>query len=337
MTARTTILLLVTGLSLLACDGETGIEDTDETFGGGDTDNNDDDDDDDEEEEEIIPFDPVAVGVEFEAGLDPIFKSEFLIYRYQSAAETFLRPLVTLSVTNIDYFSLPAGSTEEDRNANRCQLLAEFDYVIDDTPPTALAFDYESGTGFLSESYQLNFFAEGAANIIGYSALLDETGEVVRDADGILVPSNNCQQIIDQGVYDQLDGMHLGIGFGPMSDFMRTELFDDYADFEEDQIDAIAGAYIAMNHPADNEDGYNFIPTNWNYMYYFAGEIEPDSAIDADGNAFDSVLVTVDPSSSNLEFSTPFDGNFVRVFPYWYEDFPNLDLDNMKAGAPAAE
>jgi hypothetical protein len=126
------------------------------------------------------------------------------------------------------------------------------------------------------------------------------------------------------------DGMHFGLGIGPLSSFMTTEYEDlDDWDASTDPYNH-ASQYIAMNHPDSSTSlGYDFIGYDFNGMFFG----QADMTICADGvcGGFkadaDDLLVGGD---HRLDVGSRL--AYVQGSAWWFEDFPRLDLDMMGSG-----
>ena len=100
--------------------------------------------------------------------------------------------------------------------------------------------------------------------------------------------------------------------------------------------------YISINHP--NEDGgYKFIGYDWTSSIFVAADSEECAELestDPDGNPVSEEycgLVETEEvdGGTNYVFGDVYDVvnpqyGYVQGSAWWYEDFPNLDLDIMK-------
>jgi hypothetical protein len=119
------------------------------------------------------------------------------------------------------------------------------------------------------------------------------------------------------------------------------ETWADWDDWDED-VDPYAyfTGYIAMNHPEPTSDlGYNFVGYDFNPGYF--SEIDMDlcaeRVIDAEGTTEEVCggLVVDDedmlvPGNHNIDVGSR--RGYFTSWAWWYEDFPNLDLDIMGEG-----
>ena len=114
---------------------------------------------------------------------------------------------------------------------------------------------------------------------------------------------------------ERFNGMKFGMGFGPMTEYLATRYTD-----EESQALARSSAYatyIAMNHPAGVGET-EFIGYDWTIAWAFEWDSETGIvSIDEDGQS----LIRVETENVSSAY--------VQSSAYWYEDFPNLDLDGL--------
>jgi len=136
-------------------------------------------------------------------------------------------------------------------------------------------------------------------------------------------------------------GMHLGIGLGPMSSYM-TETYEA-ADWWEPESDPFSylSMYVAMNHPDDEAtSGYNFVGYDFNTAYY--AEVDMDECMEnldeetgeVLGTTCGGIVVDEDgylvPGNHNVDVGSR--TAFISASAWWYEDFPNLDLEILGEG-----
>lgn len=158
--------------------------------------------------------------------------------------------------------------------------------------------------------------------------------ELYLSFDGVVtLELHNCSGKVKPDVWgadaeillDKFQGAHLGIGVGRMTDYLREAWSDqtltDYGDF-------MLAEYVALN----DKDGA-FVGIDWTTAMEF--EYDPDTqtlptVLDEDGN---EVLVGMNVAS--LPSGATLSEGYLRSFSYWYQDFPLLDLDNLRDGAPA--
>ena len=136
--------------------------------------------------------------------------------------------------------------------------------------------------------------------------------------------------------------MHFGFGVGP-----RSTYIDDSATsaewFDEDTMDnALFTGYVAMNHPnSESDSGWDFVGYDFNPGFYV--EIDPDECITEtteDGEEIETCgMVMIDEDTDeyimgnfNVDADTATRHAYLTSWSWWYEDFPNLDLDIMGEG-----
>lgn len=320
-------------LATVGCTKST-LDDTDTPIGEADADADadaDSDTDSDADTDAPFTFDPVAIGVDMSAGFDSD-DEELTWFTYQTAEESVFNPYVTLTLADIEYFSLSYDDPE--RADHECNFYATFPHIIESFP-NGYGFDYTAGTGGNGETYNLFFFAEGMADIYSYDALRDDFGELILDADGNAQASEPCQAAIDAGYLSQIQYMHLGIGLGEMSTYIYEEVWDSFEGDLADIEGTVSGAFIAMNHP-DGAGGSDFKAYDWGYASFFEGSLDEGVYVDdgAGGEIeVDMVTATVDDEDL-LVRSTAGETGFFRLSSYWFEDFPNLDMDALGDDVP---
>ena len=237
-----------------------------------------------------------------------------------------------VTLATMDYFS---ATTEAEKEGEYCEWFAFFGgavvggEVTDPVPydMNAQEFDWESGSG-------------------GSGVLVDEWAAWeggLPIADGTM--SDRCADWVDAD-YSLFNGMHYGLGFGPLSSYMTDELTD--ADWWDDEVHPYTyfTMYTAMNHPSDEAtSGYDFV----GYDFTRAQYVEVDESVCAERIDSTTGEVTEEVCGQFLYEMTE-DGSgyyyepgdfredvgsryaFVNGRAWWYEDFPNLDLSLMREG-----
>ncbi len=272
-------------------------------------------------------FTPVAVGVtlrgiwnEAAGTLDPYVVSA----EDASDGVAFAQdPYVMVTFATSDYF----GEDETQQEQEMCEVVAFFggsvsangtitDPVVYDMD--AQEFDWDAGAGGNGVSVDEWQAWEG-----GLVFALDTATERCQYAD------------VDLNLFQ---GMHLGIGFGPQSTYQAETLgeSDDW-DAEEDGP-AYFTAYIAMNHPTA-DGGYDFVGYDWNPTYY--SEVDPSICFEREGEEGEEpeeICGGIVVDDEGLLVPGDQDANvgsrlgYVTAYSWWYEDFPNLDLNLMGEG-----
>lgn len=287
-----------------------------------------------EEEETNEPLVPVAIGFEYsgiwneggnngDGSLDPYLFPD--LNNENGGVPFALGNLVTVTLASIEYFSLGSGATDEERAFETCTVYADFAY----SPANLLAqdFDWTTGTG-------------GLDNV-----------ELWQSFEGTLVfrldsASDRCAELDEGHSLDQFDGMRFGIGMGPLSTYMSGEF--ESTDWWADDADAQGSyhtQYIAVNHPAETDLGYNFVAYDWTSAIMV--NIDTESCVDAatgevvasdvesESKVCGEVMTVEVDGSPNYDLADQ-NENFgsrnvyVSGSSWWYEDYPNLDLDLMK-------
>jgi len=155
---------------------------------------------------------------------------------------------------------------------------------------------------------------------------------------------DRCLDWEDGAPLDLFNGMHFGLGFGPLSSYMTTQMESyDWWDSDTDPYSYFT-MYTAMNHPSDDESsGYDFIGYDFSTGLYV--EVDEDACVDVDYDDGTTETVCgrfkIAPSEDGTgyvyrtaDFREDEGSRFAYVVgnAWWYEDFPNLDLDMMKEG-----
>jgi hypothetical protein len=120
----------------------------------------------------------------------------------------------------------------------------------------------------------------------------------------------------------KFDGMHFGMGFGPMTEFLQGVWSPQIL---ETQGHGMFAQYIAIN----DKDGV-FTGTDWTAAILFKWDEDTHEIIfDETGSA---IAQEVSPTGAE---PPPLPNGYVFPKAYWYQDLPLMDLDNLKDGAPS--
>ena len=205
-------------------------------------------------------------------------------------------------------------------------MLADFAY----SPANLLAqdFDWTSGTGSSGNNVDLWQSFEGTLVFRLDSA------------------SDRCAELDEGYSLDTFDGMRFGIGMGPLSTYMTGEF--ESTDWWADDADAQSSyhtQYIAVNHPAETDLGFNFVAYDWTSAIMVnvdpekCVDVESGEVVDADPESTTQVcgeVLTVEEDGEPVYDLADQNENFgsrqvyVSGSSWWYEDYPNLDLSLMK-------
>jgi hypothetical protein len=283
--------------------------------------------------EEVEPLEPVAIGFEFsgiwdEAGNDGA--GELKPYLFPDLNNTnggeplILSEIVQVTLASTAYFSLGSDATDEQRENETCTVYAWFD----NAPANLLAddFNWDTGVGGM-ETYSTDSW-QGFEGMLIFN--LDSASE-------------RCSQLAEGHSLDTFDGMHFGLIFGGLSSHMTSEF--ESTDWWADETDLQASyftQYIAMNHPSA-DGGYTFIGYDWTSSIYVDADPEQCASYeyeDAEGNVVSEevcgmVLTEEVEGQTNYALGDVYDVvnpryGYVQGSAWWYEDYPNLDLDIMK-------
>lgn len=227
-------------------------------------------------------------------------------------------PYVLVTLASLDYFSMT--SDDPGFEDEYCEYVAIFRWQEADFKGQEFDWDAgKGGTGLELETWDA---------YEGYLEVLPDTY------------SDRCYEL-DPAVFEGgdplvvMDGMHFGLGFGPLSDHLYDiyKEGDTFADYEL----AYMTQYIAINHP-DGSGGYTFDAYDWNGGLYI--ETDFGACVDVDDGAGGTFEVCGQPQVDADSYYVPGDTtiepryNFVRGFSAWLEDTPNLDLSILKEGVP---
>ena len=284
-----TIASVLSVLALSACDEDKGIVDDSETDIG----DEDETETEDETEEEPEYFEPIAVGFQYVGGWDSS-TGELLNYVYNGKE---YGNYVMMTFADIDYFSATDSAARE---GHFCDVVTSFYH--ESASLSAETYDYGSGGG---ESVALWDSWEGG--------LYFDESMMIDDACWNLDPA-----VYTDGMpLEMFNGIHFGMGFGPVSDSIVDWFGDYYADVET----SLFGIYQAVNHP-DGDGGYDFIAYDWSYSSLY--EWDPKTT---------EVLLDDKGYLIQANIGDPNPQGLVQAGVKWYEDFPNLDLNMIKDGA----
>lgn len=272
-------------------------------------------------------LDVVAVGFEYVGVWDQELDVLDYYSLYPDLDDTnggpFLNPsLVRVSLATTAYFGMDFDDPNIDYE--HCDFYAYFISVP--APLTVEEFDWESGVG--GSGVPL----ETWGTYEGYLAVdVDSLDDTCFDLDPAVFP--------DRDPISVFDGMHFGMGFGPLSPYNDTRLSESYAEEWPDYENSYMSQYIAVNHP-DGAGGYTFTAYDWNSAllvetdYSVCADFDDGSGgtveicgecqIDADAGVF--ILDDVNDQPIH---------NYILGNSFWFEDFPNLDLSILKEGVPA--
>ena len=339
-------LLLVLSVSLAACISDKGIDDDEPSSSSSNSSEPSDNPDVDTDEPDAVPTPalvPVAIGFEYSGMWDEATNS-LQPYLFPDLNNTnggepiWNIPRVTITLASIEYFSLGAEATEEDRAMESCTFVAYY-------------FD-EPGNLYAEQYDWENAYGNG---LNGTPAGTGESVALWQSFEGNLMilegtQSDRCGELSDGYSVGMFDNIRLGLGFGPLSNYMTT------AYSESDSWDAEAEAsyhtqYIAINHPSDTDLGYNFVAYDWTSAIFV--EADPTTCVEAgeyeEGSLADEALNGAEEVCGLIMTETTDDGTmydlgdhslnvgsrygYVQGNAWWYEDFPNLDL-NLLASYP---
>jgi hypothetical protein len=333
---------LLFGLAVTGCTEDKGIDSGEEGFEiEGDSDSDADSEGDADADADSNgggasgPFVPAAIGIEFsgiwdeEAGTlnDYVNPGELS----ESGEPTAYSAAAVVTLATVEYFG---AESDAEREGEFCQWLAYFGGAVvagSLTDPVAydmnaMEFDWETGAG-------------------GTGTLIEEWA--AWEGGLVIAPSSMDDRCLDweDGSPDLFHGMHYGLGLGPLSSYMTTTYEDtDWWDATTDPYSYLT-MYTAMNHPnSESTLGYDFVGYDFSIGLYV--EADPDSCaevLDADGEVAEVICGEFQIEDGDEAGSYQYKlgdhredvGSryaYIRGDAWWYEDFPNLDLNQMKEG-----
>ncbi len=301
MTRYSILLLPFFALGLTACGAErtntddTGWEETD-TDTDTDSDTDSDTDTDTDTDTDADYFEPVAIGLEYTGGWDPV--TDELTSYFFDGYEYGNYVLGILADT--EFFSLSG----DDQVGHYCEIVFEFDWA----PSSFKSYGPGNPDGanpWATPGDQALTWGEYEGTLT-YLYATDDTLAVCENLD----PATWT----DGSPYATFDQMHYGVAFGALSPYLE-DLFGE--DTMAEAEDSLFTSYTAINHPADG-GGLEFFGYDWVYSFLFAWD---DTTHEVEVDADDYLVYTPHYDGGA--------GGYVRSGAYWYEDFPNLDLTAM--------
>jgi len=288
----------------ISCEKDEPIDDSGESDADTDSDS-DSDTDTDTDTDTDQPLEAVAIGLQFEYGWTQDKGAKGIEYACYPDPKDAKNPIcvypVTVTLANADFFA--QGSTEESQDADSCEFYS--DMKVSEASLDAEGYD------------------PGVPGGNGTTKTLWDSWEGTLVFDEKLIPADETECFnLDKATFptgdpvDLLNGMHVGFGNGELSAYIEKHLGDATA---KDYMDNVFSGYVAVNHP-DGKGGIGpFVAYDWNENFLFEWDKDHVAVVDGDNN-----LQFVDTTGGfDLQ-------GIVRSFPFWYEDFPNLDLTLMK-------
>lgn len=141
--------------------------------------------------------------------------------------------------------------------------------------------------------------------------------------------------------FAMLDGMHFGLGFGPLSPYLEEWLFGTTTPTTSttglDYSNSYMTQYIAINHP-DGSGGYTFPAYDWNVGLYVDTDYETCANYTYTTTSYTYEVCGLVGVDVDLDQYLPGDVNIQPIHGFqlgnsaWLEDTPNLDLTLMREG-----
>jgi len=244
-------------------------------------------------------FIPVAVGFEYLGGWeDGALTGAFEGIGIESG------PHVTLYFADVEFFTIP---NRPQQHGHFCSVRSIIEDVEEMADPTAFP-TYDDSVMWHAWDLALSvdpFWWNDRNN-------LDNCGDLVDPEEW----GEDAQELMAT-----FDGLHFGMGFGPMTAYLEASLAPEYV---ETYGSGMFAEYIAIN----DKDGV-FVGRDWTTGTLYQWDEETHWVVyDEHGYA---VVQAVSPAGSE---PPPMPNGFINSFAYWYQDFPLMDFDNLQDGAP---
>ena len=256
-------------------------------------------------------FEPVAVGFEFDGVVLPDGTPGSYLYDDPTDGLTYERyPLMIVTFASLEYFE-DTSQTDEEIAARTCSVVAV------PWTPSPIAGQIPTHDG----------------------ALLHYSYDVALDLE-IDPDSTDCDEELDpavwgedaEGLLEQFDGMHFGYGWGQQTEYL-TEPWEQETLDDEEFMSSWLASYVAINDAAGEWVGYD-----WTYGFAFQWDIETGYLVtvpDPDPPAtYPDRQLLVRQEVTDIPAGDPLPPMYIRSSAYWYQDFPLMDLSNLKDGAP---
>jgi len=256
-------------------------------------------------------FEPVAVGFEFDGVVGPGGTPASFLFDDPNDGLTYERyPYILVTFGAQEYFDTP-NLTDEQIDSWTCSVIA----VPWNPPPAVAQIPTHDG------------------------ALLHHSYDVALDLD-IDPDSTDCDEELDPSVWGEdaadlleaFDGMHFGYGWGQQTDYLKGA-FEPATLADEEFMSAWLASYVAINDAAGDWLAYD-----WTFGFAFQWDIVTGYLVtvpDPDPPATypDRQLLVRQPVT-DIPAGDPLPPMYIRSSAWWYQDFPLLDLSNLKDGAP---
>jgi len=257
-------------------------------------------------------FEPVAVGFEFDGVVGPDGTPASFFYDDPTDGLTYERyPYILVTFASLDYFE-DTSQTDEEIAARTCSVAS----VVPWNPPPAVAQIPTHDGALLHYSYEV--------------ALDLEIDPDLTDCDEELDPAVWGEDAAD--LLEAFDGMHFGYGWGQQTDYLRGA-FDQSTLDDEEFMSAWLASYVAINDAAGDWLAYD-----WTFGFTFEWDIETGYLVtvpDPDPPAtYPDRQLLVRYPVTDIPAGDPLPPMYIRSSAYWYQDFPLMDLTNLKDGAP---
>ncbi len=259
-------------------------------------------------------FEPVAVGFEFDGVILPDGTPASFLFDDPDDGLTYERyPYILVTFAALDYFEVQ-GASEEQIAGWTCSVASVAPWT-----PAALTSLSQIPTH------------DGALLHWSYDVALDlEIDPDSTDCDEELDPAVWGEDAVD--LLEAFDGMHFGYGWGQQTEYL-TEPFDQTTTEDEEFMSAWLASYVAINDAAGEWLAYD-----WTFGFAFEWDIETGYLVtvpDPDPPAtYPDRQLLVRYPVTDIPAGDPLPPMYIRSSAYWYQDFPLMDLTNLKDGAP---
>lgn len=247
-------------------------------------------------------FEPVAVGFEYFGGI--LADGTLAGYRFPNDppdATQVYAPAFLLTFASLAYFDATDAAGQE---AESCTVAVILDQGLTPTVPPIPVAAVDGGPNPIF-SYELALPVDPAN-----STCLDGSSGGQLDP-AIWGPGGSNIDILDA-----FNGAHYGFAFGPLTPYAQ----DGFAQADQDDPEVMGAAlaeYIAIN------DKYgNWVGIDWSHAVMFEWD-----------EATQEVLIDGAGAGTFADVTTGIPSGYLSSGAHWLQDFPLMDLSNLKDGA----
>ncbi len=250
----------------------------------------------------VTYFEPVAVGFELISGVG----GDGTLTTFTTGT-TESPPLMVITFADVEFFS---AQNTDDQIGHHCEAIGVFAPTAERTEP----LPGPSGPITAWHSYEVAFAIDQ-----GTFDSTDETG---------------CGATLDPATWGRggtndlfaaFNGIRLGVAFGPLTANLRTTLED--AGASDEYLSGSFTEYIAIN----DKDGV-WVAEDWTTASLFEWD-ETTNTPTTDSSGALTTKAFYDKDTDTYS-APPLPSGYLQSSAFWYQDFPLMDLSNLKDGAP---